>query len=208
MIRTFLRFTASILLLATAFACNAAPQAGVDYRLIQPPQPVSGKKIEVIEFFSYNCPHCADFEPALQAWLKRKPKDVDYKAVSMDLGHAQWRPAAKLYYTLEAMGILDQYHQKVFDAIHKERKALTSDKAVKDWARSAGIDGTRFDQAYDSFSVDAKLKGGQTLARTHGVTGTPSVAVNGRYVTGPKGGYDQFFRMLDELIDMERRRGK
>jgi thiol:disulfide interchange protein DsbA len=208
MIRTFLRFTTSVLLLATAIACNAAPQAGVDYRLIQPPQPVSGKKIEVIEFFSYNCPHCADFEPALQAWLKRKPKDVEYRSVSLDLGHRQWQPAARLFYALEAMGLTEKYHQKVFDAIHKDGKQLTTDQAVKDWARGAGIDGAKFDQSYDSFTVDTNLKRGLKMGPAYNVTGTPSIAVNGKYVTGPKNNYDAFFRMLDELIDMERRNAK
>jgi thiol:disulfide interchange protein DsbA len=208
MIRTLARIAASLFLLAFTFACNAAPQAGVDYRLIQPPQPVSGKKIEVIEFFSYNCPHCADFEPSLQAWLKRKPKDVEYRSVSLDLGHKQWQPAARLFYTLEVMGLTEKYHQKVFDTIHKDGKSLTSDQAIKDWAKGVGIDGAKFDQAYDSFTVDTNLKRGLKMGPAYGVTGTPSVAVNGKYVTGPKNNNEAFFRMLDELIDMERRNAK
>ena len=192
-------------------AVQSAPQADVEYKLIKPAQPVMGKKIEVIEFFSYACPHCGEFEPALQAWLKRKPKDVDYRMVPM-VFRAQWKPPAKLFYTLETMGIVDQYHQKVYDAFYKQNKELTSDQAVKDWAKSAGIDAAKFEQTYDSFAVDTKVQRGSTIAKAYGVQFTPSIAVNGKYYTGPSmaGGHDyaKFFGVLDELIDMERRGAK
>lgn len=194
--------------LFVAQSAQSAPQAGVEYKLINPPQPVMGRKIEVIEFFSYACPHCGEFEPALQAWLKRKPKDVDYRMVPI-VFRAQWKPPAKLFYTLETMGIVDQYHQKVYDAFYKQGKELTSDQAVKGWAKSVGIDPVKFAQNYDSFAVDTKLQRGATIARAYGVQFTPAIAVNGKYYTGPSmaGGHDyaKFFGVLDELIDMERR---
>src|SRR5512139_1865614 len=116
-----------VLLAALALGSSVYAQGLVvdkDYRLITPPQRTdSGKKIEVIEFFSYACPHCADFEPSLQDWLKRKPKDVEYRAVPMVFRDA-WRPLAKLYFALEQMGLADKYHMKVFDAIHKQGQQL------------------------------------------------------------------------------------
>jgi len=194
-----------------AAAAQSAPQADVEYKLINPPQPVMGKKIEVIEFFSYACPHCGEFEPSLQGWLKRKPKDVDYRMVPM-VFRQQWEPPARLYYTLETLGLVDQYHQKVYDAFYKQGKDLTTDKAVKEWARSVGIDGAKFDETYDSFAVNTKLQRGKTMARAYGVQFTPSLAVNGKYYTGPSmaGGHDyaRFFGILDELIEMERRGAK
>jgi thiol:disulfide interchange protein DsbA len=197
--------------LIAAHVAQSAPQEGVEYKLINPAQPVMGRKIEVIEFFSYACPHCGEFEPALQAWLKRKPKDVDYRMVPI-VFRAQWKAPAKLYYTLETMGIVDQYHQKVYDAFYKEGKELTSDQAVKDWAKGVGIDPAKFAQNYDSFAVDTKLQRGATIAKAYGVQFTPAIAVNGKYYTGPSmaGGHDyaKFFGVLDELIDMERRRAR
>lgn len=189
---------------------HAAPQADVEYKLIKPAQPVMGKKIEVIEFFSYACPHCGEFEPALQSWLKRKPKDVDYRMVPM-VFRAQWKPPAKLFYTLETMGIIDQYHQKVYDAFYKEGKELITDEAVKDWVKSAGIDAAKFAQTYDSFGVDTKVQRAMTIGRAYGVQFTPSLAVNGKYYTGASmtgNDYAKFFGVLDQLIDMERRGAK
>lgn len=211
-IRTRVSLWLAAALAAFAVAASAAPQAGVEYKLINPPQPVSSAgKIEVIEFFSYACPHCGEFEPALQSWLKRKPKDVEYRMVPM-VFRQQWEPPAKLYYTLETLGLVEQYHQKVYDAFYKQGKDLTSEKAVKAWARSVGIDGAKFDETYDSFAVNTKLQRGKALARSYGVQFTPSLAVNGKYYTGPSmaGGhdYDKFFGVLDSLIDMERRRAR
>ncbi len=210
MIRTLFRAIASSLLLAATFACNAAPQVDVEYKLIKPPQPVAGGKIEVIEFFSYACPHCAEFEPALQGWLKRKPKDVDYKMVPM-VFRDQWKPPAKLYYTLETMGIVDKYHQRVYDAFG-QGKELVTDQAVKAWAKEAGIDAAKFDATYDSFAVDTNVERAKKIGRAYGVQFTPSLAVNGKYYTGPSmaGGHDyaRFFGILDQLIDQERRGAK
>ncbi len=98
------------------------------------------------------------------------------------------------------------------DAFHKEGKELVTDQAVKDWVKSACIDTVKFDQAYDSFAVDTKVQRAATIGRAYGVQFTPSVAVNGKYFTGPSmaGGndYAKFFGVLDQLIDMERRGAK
>jgi len=205
------RVLALLCLLFPVLAAMAAPQADVEYKLIKPAQPVTGGKIEVIEFFAYACPHCAEFEPALQSWLKRKPKDVDYRGVPM-VFRSQWKAGAKLFYTLETMGVIEKYHQKVYDAFHKEGKELVTDEAVKAWAKGAGIDSNKFDQIYDSFAVDTKVQRATTIGRAYGVQFTPSLAVNGKYFTGPSmaGGndYAKFFGVLDQLIDMERRGAK
>ena len=94
MIRTF-RILALFCAFLPLLAAHAAPQVDVEYKLIKPAQPVTGKNVEVIEFFAYACPHCAEFEPALQSWLKRKPKDVDYRPVPM-IFRAEWKPGAKV----------------------------------------------------------------------------------------------------------------
>ena len=204
-----------VLLAVLAFAGGAGAQAPVadkEYKLITPPQRTeSGKKIEVIEFFSYACPHCADFEPSLQDWVKRKPKDVEYRAVPMVFRDA-WRPLAKLYFTLEQMGLVDRYHMKVFDAIHKQNQQLFTDQAVVDWAAKQGVDKAKFEQIYNSFGIDTKVQRAAAMGRAYGVQFTPSIAVNGKYWTGPSmvagasGGLDllRFFDVVDRLIAMER----
>jgi thiol:disulfide interchange protein DsbA len=185
-----------------------------DYKVITPPQkPANAKRIEVIEFFSYACPHCADFEAPLQDWLKRQQKDVEYKAVPV-VFREQWKPLAKLYYTLETMALVDRYHDKIFDAIHKQGQQLFDDQAIIKWADQQGIDGAKFAQVYNSFGIDAKVQRAMAMGRAYGVQFTPSLAVNGKYftgpsmVTGPGGGVDlmRFFGVLDQLIGMERKR--
>ena len=172
------------LVLGSPFAA-AQPVAGKDYRLLTPAQPTdSGKKVELIEFFSYACPHCADFEAPLQAWLKRKPKDVEYKAVPV-VFREQWKPLAKLFYTLETMGVLDKYHVKVFDSVHKQGQQLFDDQAVIKWAGQQGLDADKFSQVYNSFGIDAKVQRAMAMGRAYGVQFTPALAVNGKYFTGP-----------------------
>jgi len=209
-------FFAGIFMLVNAL--HAQPVPDKEYRLIPTPQtPADPKKIEVIEFFSYACPHCAEFAPPLESWLKHKPKDVEFKEVPM-VFRDNWAPTAKLYYTLEAMGLVDKYETKVYEAIHKQGKDLNTDQGVKQWAKDAGIDSAKFDQVYDSFGIDAKVQRSKAMGRAYGVQFTPSLAINGKYYTGPsmvpaQGGsgppdYDRFFKVVNDLIDMERKAKK
>ena len=128
-----------------------------------------------------------------------------------------WKAPAKLYFTLETMGLVDKYHIKVYDAIHKEKKELFTDQAVKEWAKSVGIDSAKFNEVYDSFGVDAKLQRAATIGREYGVQFTPALAVDGKFLTGPSwvtsppgGGegsrldYPRFFSVLDQLVGMAR----
>jgi thiol:disulfide interchange protein DsbA len=192
----FIRLALALAVAAAAGAAFAQPVPDKDYKLIAPAQrPADPKKIEVLEFFSYACPHCAEFEPSLQDWLKRKPKDVAFRSVPM-VFREQWKPLAKLYYTLESMGELERLHMKVFHSIHKENQQLFDDAAVTKWAAAQNLDAKKFAETYGSF----------------GVSFTPSMAVNGKYYTGPSmtaaggGGVDylRFLQVLDQLIAMER----
>ena len=208
-------FGSYCLLLVMAMAGTVHAQQPVldkDYKLITPPQKTdSGKKVEVVEFFSYACPHCADFQPALDDWLKRKPKDADFRMVPMVFKES-WKAPAKLFYTLEAMGALEKMHRKVYDAIHKENQQLFTDQAVIDWAAKQGLDKAKFEQIYNSFGIDTKVQRSVTMGRAYGVQFTPAIAVGGKYWTGPSmvvnanGNADLplFFNMVDQLIAMER----
>jgi thiol:disulfide interchange protein DsbA len=171
--------------LAGVSAFAADPQQGAQYLVLPSQQPTdTGKKIEVIEFFAYYCPHCYAFEPALEAWVKKQGDDVVFKRVHIQ-GGAGVLPQQRLFYTLDAMGLLNQYHQKVFDAMHQQHLRLSSDEQVFDWVAQNGIDRAKFIDTYRSFGIQARLRRAATMMDAYGVDRWPLVVVDGRYVTSP-----------------------
>lgn len=188
-----------------------APVADKDYKLISPPVPPKGNKIEVIEFFSYACPHCAEFEHPLRAWLKKKPADVEFRAVPL-IFRESWAPLARLFYSLEAMGLTEKLHGKVFSAIHAENKTLEDADGITKWVESQGVDGKKFADVYNSFGMGSKLDLSKKTGREHGVPFTPAITINGKYLTGvsmtkgPDGNpsTQRLFQVVEALIAMER----
>jgi thiol:disulfide interchange protein DsbA len=163
----------------------ADPQAGAQYVVLPSPQPTdAGKKIEVIEFFAYYCPHCYAFEPALEAWVGKQGDDIVFKRVHVPRD-ASVLPQQRLFYTLDAMGLLSQYHQKVFDAMHQQHLRLSSDEQVFDWAAQNGIDRAKFIDTYRSFGIQAKLRRAAAMMDAYGVDRWPLVVIDGRFVTSP-----------------------
>lgn len=204
------------LLLTLFIASTAFGQGGLvegrDYKLINPPQPVSGNQVEVLEFFSYACPHCYEFEPLLNSWLASKPKGVDFKYVPA-VYNKRMVPQAKLFYTLKEMGLLPKLHDKVFEAIHRQGKKLSDRDEILAWAATQNIDMDKFKSVYDSFSVANAAQRAYQLTRTYRIPGTPYLVVNGKYLTGPAmtlradgQGVDpqRFVVVLNSLIDMSR----
>ena len=125
----------------------AAVTAGTDYRVIDPPQhPDSAGKIEVIEFFSYGCPHCNEFYPLISAWAAKLPKDVVFKRVATGLGRTAWTNLAKTYYALEATGDLNRLDAQLFHAIHEEHQPLFDEKAISQWVGQHGVDVVKFNK--------------------------------------------------------------
>lgn len=161
------------------------PQAGSQYLVLANPQPLdAGGKVEVIEFFAYYCPHCHAFEPQLAAWVKNQGDAIAFKRVHVPRGDAV-APQQRLFYTLEAMGLLEQYHRKVFDAMHVEHLRLASDEQVFDWAARNGIDRARFADTYRSFGIGAKLRRASAMMEAYGIDRWPMVVIDGRYATSP-----------------------
>jgi thiol:disulfide interchange protein DsbA len=170
---------------ATLSASAAEPQAGSQYLVLPSVQPTdTGAKVEVIEFFAYYCPHCYAFEPALEAWVKKQGDNIVFKRVHIQ-GGASVLPQQRLFYTLDAMGLLNQYHQKVFDAMHQQHLRLSSDEQVFDWVAQNGIDRAKFVDTYRSFGIQARLRRAATMMDAYGVDRWPLVVVDGRYVTSP-----------------------
>ncbi|WP_075794561.1 thiol:disulfide interchange protein DsbA/DsbL [Massilia putida] len=182
-------FCTALLGLAAGFnaasALAADPQAGAQYVVLPVPQPTdTGKKVEVIEFFAYYCPHCYAFEPALEAWVKKQGDNIVFKRVHVPRD-ASVLPQQRLFYTLDAMGLLSQYHQKVFDAMHQQHLRLSSDEQVFDWVAQNGIDRAKFIDTYRSFGIQAKLRRASAMMEAYGVDRWPLVVIDGRFITSP-----------------------
>ena len=212
----FKRFIPRVVALTFVFAAGvAAAQAvpGKDYRVINPPQPTdSGRKIEVLEFFWYGCPHCNNLQPPLSAWLKRKPADVEFKRVPA-VFQDSWIPLTKAYLTIEAMGLVDKLHHDVFSAIHEQKIRLQDTKVLFDWVAKHGVDRQKFIDTYNSFAVQSRAQRSVDMTRNYDIPGTPALAIDGRYLAAPSMtlnpdnsiDYERFFRVVDELVALARK---
>ncbi len=181
-------------------------QEGKDFRFVTPAQPVeSGNKIEVVEFFQYSCPHCMAYDPTLQAWKKTLPADVEYRRVPISWDDKSV-PHVRTYYTLEALGKTNELHSKVFEAVQVKRMPMLKPEEIADFMATNGIDRKQWLDAYNSFSVGARANRAGQLWRSYKVDGTPSMAVDGKYVTAPSmaGSRENSVVVLDALIQRAR----
>ncbi len=161
------------------------PEAGVDYLVLETPQPVeTGDKIEVIEFFQYSCPHCFAFTPDLNAWRKHMPPDVQYRRVPVAFDPSR-QPHSQLYYALEVLNRLDDLHDKVFNAIHLNKRPLMEANDIADFMAANGIDRAQWLATYNSFSVVSKANRAVQTWTAYKIDGTPMLACDGKYLTAP-----------------------
>jgi thiol:disulfide interchange protein DsbA len=169
---------------ASASAAPNAPVEGVEYQRLQQAQPTdAGKKVEVLEFFWYNCPHCHVFEPYLADWAKKQGERVVVKRVPVGFRES-FVPQQKLYYTLEAMNRLD-LHKVVFDTIHGKRQKLDREDQIMAFIDKQDIDKKKFADTYNSFTVQSKVNRVRQLQEAFRIDGVPTVAIDGQYVTSP-----------------------
>jgi thiol:disulfide interchange protein DsbA len=172
--------------LAPAFA--RAQQRGGPFLELNPPQPVeSAGKIEVLEFFWYGCIHCYNLEPKIETWLKTLPQDVEFRRVPAVLSE-RWAYDAAIFYTFEALGMLDKLHRPFFDAIHRDRMRTDNPQVLNAWLEKQGVDPKKFDATLKSFGVQSKLKRAMRLTASYQIDGTPAMAVHGRYTVGASDG--------------------
>ena len=171
-------------LTSAAQAQGKPPQEGSDYVLLDKRAPVEAPagKVEVVEFFWYACPHCNRFEPALEEWIKKAPKDVVVRRVPVSF-RADFEPQQRLFYVLEAMNKVETLQKKVFYAIHVEKQALNTAELVADWAEKQGIDRAKFIESYSSFSVTTKARKATQLQDAYKIDGVPALGVAGRFYT-------------------------
>jgi thiol:disulfide interchange protein DsbA len=200
--RAFLAVTLGTLL--ASIGPNAAAQLteGKNYLRLKAPVPVeTGKKIEVIEFFSYGCPHCAELEPYLDAWLAKLPADVQFRRVPV-MFQNPWVNLAKIYYTLDAMGEEAKLSPEVFTALHGKNVSLSNEKTFFDWAASKGLDRKKVEDVYTSFAISGKMNRAKQQAQTFDIQSVPTVVVDGKFVTGSDkvGSHAQLPAAIDELV--------
>ena len=194
---------AGMVQIMTSLPAAAQAVAGKDYVAVNPAQPTESKgKVEVLEFFSYGCPHCGEFEPLLDKWAKTQGKDVEIRRVPITFGREVWIPLAKMYYALEALGELDRMHGVVFDAMHNQRVPLNVEAAQFEWIAGKGIDAKKYQDVYKSFTVQSKVARAQQVAAAYKISGVPTMAVGGRFMTSASltGSHEGMLHTLDQLI--------
>lgn len=175
--------SALVALAALPAAAQGDLQEGKQYVRIKNPQPVeTGSKIEVLEFFSYGCPHCADLEPIVEDWLKRLPPDVQFRRVPV-LFQPKWVTLAKVYYTLDALGVEPKLSQDAFNALHKQGVDLSNEKTFFDWAASKGLDRKKVEDMFSSFTVSGKVNRAKSQAAAYSIQSVPYVVVDGKFAT-------------------------
>ena len=191
---------------ASAWAQQALRSGKDSITLERPVATEAGSgKIEVLEFFWYSCPHCNQFEPAFEQWVKNAPKDVVVRRVPVAF-RDDFVPQQRLYYTLEAMNLVEKMHIRVFTAIHGEKRMLNSDASVLAWAEKQGIDKAKFAETYKSFGVATKAKRAVQLQNDFKIEGVPSLGVAGRfYIDGTlAGSMPRALQVADALIAQTR----
>ena len=179
------------------------PEDGRASRRLEKAAPVEAPagKIEVVEFFWYSCPHCNAFEPRLVEWAKKQPADVVLRRVPIAF-RDDFVPQQRLYYTLEAMGKVDELHPKVFNAIHNERRPTAREEQILEFAQQNGLDRAKFQELYNSFAVATKARRAKQLQDQYEVDGVPALGIAGRYYTDATlaGGMDNALRVADYLV--------
>jgi protein dithiol oxidoreductase (disulfide-forming) len=212
--RKFSASAASALALGTLVVPSMAraqfkPQEGKQYRVLDKRVAVEAPagKVEVVEFFWYACPHCNAFEPQLVAWAKKLPPDVVLRRVPVAFNES-FEPQQRLFYSLEAMGKLEELHQKVFLAIHgNERQKLDKDELVLAWIEKQGVDKAKFAEFYKSFGVATKVRKAKQLQNEYAIEGVPALGVAGRWWTDATmaGDMSRALQITDYLVAEARR---
>jgi len=186
------------------------PVEGTHYIKVSPPAPVAAPpgKVEVVEFFSYGCPHCFSFEPAVEGWAKQLPDYVVFRRVPVAF-NALYETYQKIYYALEAMGQVEAMQRKVFEAIHVQRQRLDKEADIVAFMQANGVDGAKFAEHFKSFSVQTKQRQAKQLTEAYRIDGVPTLGVQGLYVTSGSlaGSNERALAIADKLVQGVRKPG-
>jgi len=186
----------------------ALAQGKYQYTELNPSQPVDtdGKKIEVVEFFWYGCPHCYNLEPALENWVKKLPPDVQFRPIPA-VFNQQWAHDAAIFYAFDALGVLPRVHRAFFYAIHRDHLRTDDKAAMSEWLKKNNIDPNKFFETMNSFGVQSKVQRAKKLSVDYKIDGTPAMAVQGRYTVSAEQGrsHEGMLDTVSYLIDLVRK---
>jgi len=190
----------------SALAQQDQYQEGVHYfKIEQAPTPPS-EIVEVTEVFSYACSHCNTFEPYMQSWEKAKPDYVRLNRLPVAFGRRAWELMARGYMTAEAMGVADESHIAMMDAVWKDHKQFRSLDELADFYTRFGINKDIFIATYNSFAIDSQMRKAQRDVGLFGIAGTPSLVVDRKYrVSSNKDvpGFDAMLAVVNYLVEIE-----
>jgi thiol:disulfide interchange protein DsbA len=193
----------AVLVLLFATHAQAEVVAGRDYKVLNPAQPTSSSKVEVLEFFFYGCGHCYHLHGPLSKWEKTMPKDVDLQYVPV-IFRDSWEPMAHVFYALESIGQRAKLHNDLFEAWNVYNTDLSDEAKITEFVAKRGVDKAKFSAAYNSFSLQSKVARSNQLVQAFGIRGTPTIAVDGKYIiTGLEPA--ETLRVLDEVIKIARK---
>jgi protein dithiol oxidoreductase (disulfide-forming) len=202
--RTLVRVLCFLSVLLISSAPRAALEEGKDFSALVPPQPTSQHdKIEVVEFFSYACPHCARFYPLLNAWVAKLPQDVLFRRVPVGFNRDAWVNLQRAYYALDATGDLARLDGPLFRAIHEERKPLFDESNIADWVGRNGGNADKFTAAYVSLSINKESVQADQMTEQFRIAGVPALAIDGRYVAHAAGSPDEEQALKDLLANAD-----
>jgi thiol:disulfide interchange protein DsbA len=203
---------ASFCIVALAFlAVSTAPRASIvaghDYTVLDVAQrQEKNGKIDVVEFFSWGCPHCYEFYPKLARWLATLPKDTSFKRVPVGLGHPEWEALARAYYALQSTGDVDRLDTQIFEDIHKNHVWLYDEASITAWVGKHGVDVAKFRAAFQSFGVNTSTGQAEQKSMDYKIPGVPALAIASKYVVS--GDQDKMLTTSTQLIAMEQPAGK
>lgn len=167
-------------------AMSAAAIAGSGYEeLPNAPKQADNGRAEVLEYFWFGCPHCFAFEPTINGWASSKPEHVDFVREAPPLNPA-WTPHSQAFYASQVLGMTEEFFEPFFNAIHVDKKRLSSPKAIAKFAESLGVEGVdaeKFEKTMSSFAVDAKIRRALEMARQDAINSVPSVVIDRQYKT-------------------------
>ena len=204
-----------LLVPAFSFAADKAPTRswdyveGIEYQPVIPPQQTGLPKgqVEVVELFWYGCPHCYHLEPALNEWLKNKPKNVVFRRLPAQM-NPNWVVHAKLFYIAEILGIVDKIHEDAFNEIHQKHNMLNTEDLMAAFFLKHGVSRQKFEKIYNSPGLRSRMAHGKGMGQRYGAHSVPTLIVNGKYRTNATmagGTHEQLFKVVNELVEKESR---
>lgn len=190
-------------LFSIATAQAASFDEGVHYHWVAPER-AAGDKIEVIEFFWYGCPHCFSFEPFIDTWQQTMPDDVEFVKLPATFNRPEVQMHAKVFFALELMGAPSAIHADIMHEMHDNHNRLATQGEMENFLAGKGVDIEALRSAMDSFAVAVKVKRAAQLAERYGISGVPSLVVDGQYRNGNVKSYEEMIELLDYLVDTAR----